>query len=143
MARLKKDSSFVSDTHVLYIGPIMLDIPEEYEFKELVMKAIATEMGKLYYSDGRLFIMEYDTIHGVMDEKFAIVEMISDASFCDVGEYRSWALYHGSEDVADYADRIENIRGDTTVLPVIRTSSRFLRKINEYIVEGKFRSFIK
>ncbi len=128
-----------SDSEILHLGPIMLDEPEEYNFKELLMKAIALESGKLYYSNGRLYILEYDTIHGVMDGRFAIVEMIIDSSFCEVGEYRRWALYHSSEDEVEYVDEIEDIRGGTTVLPVIRTGNRFIKKIEEYIEEGKFR----
>ena len=128
-----------SNSEILHLGPIMLDEPEEYNFKELLMKAIALESGKLYYSNGRLYILEYDTIHGVMDGKFAIVEMIIDSSFCEVGEYRRWALYHSSEDEVEYVDEIEDIRGGTTVLPVIRTGNRFIKKIEEYIEERKFR----
>jgi|Deesub1362A_J573_1020465.scaffolds.fasta_scaffold00024_119 hypothetical protein len=135
---VEKDNSD-SET-ILHLGPIMLDQPEEYSFKELLMKAIALESGKLYYSNGRLYILDYDTIHGVMDGKFAIVEMIIDSSFCEVGEYRRWALYHSSEDEVEYVDEIEDIRGGTTVLPVLRTGNRFIRKIEEYIEEGKYRS---
>jgi hypothetical protein len=135
-------SADLSDTQVLHLGPIMLDYPEEYSFKEFLMKAISIEAGKLYYSNGRLFILDYDTIHGVLDGKFAIVELIIDSSFCEVGEYRRWALYHGSEDEVEYLDEIDDIRGGTTVLPVIRTENRFIRKIEEYIEGENYRSFV-
>gem|GEM_PF-443293 len=127
---------------ILHLGPIMLDEPEEYSLKEFLMKAISFEANKVYYSDGKLFLMEYDTIHGVLDGKFAIVELIIDSSFCSVGEYRRWALYHSGEDEVEYVDEIEDIRGGTTVIPVIRTDNRFIRKIAEYINDKKFRSFL-
>jgi hypothetical protein len=82
-------------------------------------------------------------LHGIIDGKFAIVELISYASFCEVGSYRSWVLYYGNDDTVEYSNKIKDIRGDTTILPVIRTCDRFIRKIEEYINGGRYRSFSK
>ncbi len=88
-------------------------------------------------------MVDYDTLHGIIDGKFAIVELISYASFCEVGDFRNWVLYYGNDDTVEYVDKIKDIRGDTTILPVIRTNDRFIRKIEEYINKGKYRSFSK
>ncbi len=128
---------------IIYIGPVMLDEPEEFSLDEFVRQAIALEAERLFYSNGRLFLVDYDTLHGIIDGKFAIVELISYASFCEVGEFRNWILYYGNDDAVDYVDRIRDIRGDTTILPVIRTNDRFIRKIEEYISKGRYRSFSK
>ncbi len=128
---------------IIYIGPVMLDEPEEFSLDEFVRQAIALEAERLFYSNGRLFLVDYDTLHGIIDGKFAIVELISYASFCEVGEFRNWILYYGNDDTVDYVDRIRDIRGDTTILPVIRTNDRFIRKIEEYISKGRYRSFSK
>ncbi len=128
---------------IIYIGPVMLDEPEEFSLDEFIRQAIALEAERLFYSNGRLFLVDYDTLHGIIDGKFAIVELISYASFCEVGEFRNWILYYGNDDAVDYVDRIRDIRGDTTILPVIRTNDRFIRKIEEYISKGRYRSFSK
>jgi len=128
---------------IIYIGPVMLDEPEEFSLDEFVRQAIALEAERLFYSNGRLFLVDYDTLHGIIDGKFAIVELISYASFCEVGDYRSWVLYYGNDDTVEYVDKIKDIRGDTTILPVIRTNDRFIRKIEEYINKGMYRSFSK
>ncbi len=128
---------------IIYIGPVMLDEPEEFSLDEFVRQAIALEAERLFYSNGRLFLVDYDTLHGIIDGKFAIVELISYASFCEVGDFRNWVLYYGNDDTVEYVDRIKDIRGDTTILPVIRTNDRFIRKIEEYINKGKYRSFSK
>jgi len=125
----------------MYIGPVMLDEPEEFSLDEFVRQAIALEAERLFYSNGRLYLIDYDTLHGIIDSKFAIVELITYASFCNVGEFRNWILYYGNDDVVEYSDKIRDIRGDTTILPVIRTADRFVRKIEEYIDNGRFRSF--
>ncbi|AEA48071.1 hypothetical protein [Archaeoglobus veneficus] len=126
---------------VMYIGPVMLDEPEEFSLDEFVRQAIALEAERLFYSNGRLYLVDYETLHGIIDGKFAIVELITYASFCNVGEFRSWVLYYGNDDIVEYSDKIKDIRGDTTILPVIRTGDRFVRKIEEYIENGKYRSF--
>lgn len=126
---------------IIYIGPVMLDEPEEFSLEEFVRQAIALEAERLFYSNGRLYLIDYDTLHGIIDGKFAIVELISYASFCEVGTYKSWVLYYGNDDVVEYSDTIKDIRGDTTILPVIRTNDRFIRKIEEYINSGRYRSF--
>jgi len=128
---------------IIYIGPVMLDEPEEFSLDEFVRQAIALEAERLFYSNGRLFLVDYDTLHGIIDGKFAIVELISYASFCEVGDYRSWVLYYGNDDTVEYVNKIKDIRGDTTILPVIRTNDRFIRKIEECINKGKYRSFSK
>jgi len=128
---------------IIYIGPVMLDEPEEFSLDEFVRQAIALEAERLFYSNGRLFLVDYDTLHGIIDGKFAIVELISYASFCEVGDYRSWVLYYGNDDTVEYVNKIRDIRGDTTILPVIRTNDRFIRKIEEYINKGMYRSFSK
>ena len=128
---------------IIYIGPVMLDEPEEFSLEEFIRQAIALEAERLFYSNGRLYLIDYDTLHGIINGKFAIVELISYASFCEVGTYKSWVLYYGNDDVVEYSDTIKDIRGDTTILPVIRTNDRFIRKIEEYINSGRYRSFSK
>ena len=128
---------------IIYIGPVMLDEPEEFSLDEFVRQAIALEAERLFYSNGRLFLVDYDTLHGIIDGKFAIVELISYASFCEVGDFRNWVLYYGNDDTVEYVNKIKDIRGDTTILPVIRTNDRFIRKIEEYINKGRYRSFSK
>ncbi len=125
----------------MYIGPVMLDEPEEFELDEFVRQAIAMEAERLFYSNGRIFLVDYETLHGIMDGKFAVVELITYASFAEVGEYKNWMIYYGNDDVAEYVTRIKDIRGDMTIIPIIRTRDRFIRKIEEYIENGKYRSF--
>ena len=125
----------------MYIGPVMLDEPEEFSLCEFVRQAIALEAERLFYSNGRLYLVDYDTLHGIVDGKFAIVELITYTSFCQVGEFKSWVLYYGNDDIVEYTDKIRNIRGDTTIIPVIRTGDRFIRKIEKYIEDGRYRSF--
>jgi len=126
-----------------YIGPVMLDEPEEFSLEEFVRLAIALEAERLFYSNGRLYLIDYDTLHGIIDGKFAVVELITYVSFTHVGKYKSWVLYYGNDDIVEYSNKIHDIRGDTTILPVIRTGDRFIRKIEEYIESGKFRTFTK
>ncbi len=128
---------------IQYIGPVMLDEPEEFSLEEFVRQAIALEAERLFYSNGRLYLIDYDTLHGIIDGKFAILELITYVSFAQVGEYKSWVLYYGNDDIVEYSNKIHDIRGDTTILPVIRTGDRFVRKIEEYIENGKYRSFSK
>ncbi|ADC66328.1 allene oxide synthase, putative [Ferroglobus placidus DSM 10642] len=127
---------------VVYHGPIMLDEPEEFPLEEFVRQAIALEAERVFYSEGMLFLVDYDTIHGIVEDRIVIVEMITYSSFARVDEYKRWILYHGNDDVVEYTDKIVNLRGDTTILPVIRTGDRFVRKILEYIKRGNYRKFI-
>ncbi|WP_290901555.1 hypothetical protein [Ferroglobus sp.] len=127
---------------VVYHGPIMLDEPEEFPLEEFVRQAIALEAERVFYSEGMLFLVDYETIHGIVEDRIVIVEMITYSSFARVDNYRRWILYHGNDDVVEYTDKIINIRGDTTILPVIRTGDRFVRKILEYIKRGDYRKFI-
>ncbi len=126
---------------ILYIGPVMLDEPEEFDLDEFVRQAIAMEAERLFYSNGRIYLVDYETLHGIMDGKFAVVELITYASFAEVGEYRNWMVYYGNDDVAEYVSKIKDIRGDMTIIPIIRTRDRFIRKIEEYIESGRYRSF--
>jgi len=128
---------------IVYIGPVMLDEPEEFGLDEFVRQAIALEAERLFYSNGRLFLIDYETLHGIIDGKFAVVELITYASFCEVGDFKNWVLYYGNDDVVEYADRIRDIRGDMTIIPVLRTNDRFIRKVEEYINSGKYRSFVE
>ncbi len=127
---------------VVYHGPIMLDEPEEFPLEEFVRQAIALEAERVFYSEGMIFLVDYDTIHGIVEDRIVIVEMITYSSFARVDEYKRWILYYGNDDVVEYTDKIINIRGDTTILPVIRTGDRFVRKILEYIKRGDYRKFI-
>jgi hypothetical protein len=128
---------------IVYIGPVMLDEPEEFSLDEFVRQAIALEAERLFYSNGRLFLIDYETLHGIIDGKFAVVELITYASFCEVGDFKNWVLYYGNDDVVEYADRIRDIRGDMTIIPVLRTNDRFIRKVEEYINSGRYRSFVE
>ncbi len=126
---------------IVYIGPVMLDEPEKFSLDEFVRQAIALEAERLFYSNGKLFLIDYETLHGIIDGKFAIVELITYASFCEVGNFKNWILYYGNDDIVEYVDRIKDIRGDMTIIPVLRTNDRFIRKVEEYIKAGKFKSF--
>lgn len=126
---------------IVYIGPVMLDEPEKFSLDEFVRQAIALEAERLFYSNGRLFLIDYETLHGIIDGKFAVVELITYSSFCEVGDYKNWVLYYGNDDVVEYVDRIRDIRGDMTIIPVLRTNDRFIRKVEEYISAGKFKDF--
>lgn len=126
---------------VSYIGPVILDEPEEFSLPEFARQAVAMEAERLYYSNGRIFFIEYDTIHGILDDRLVIVELITYTSFTTVGEYRNWIVYYGNDDTADYVEKIKDIRGDMTIIPVLRTHDRFIRKVEEQINKGLFRSF--
>ncbi len=121
----------------------MLDEPEEFDLDEFVRQAIALEAERLFYSNGRIYLVDYETLHGIIDGKFAVVELISYASFAEVGDFKNWVLYYGNDDIVEYSDKIKDIRGDMTIIPIIRTRDRFIRKIEEYIEKGKYRSFVK
>ncbi len=127
---------------VLYIGPVVLDEPEEFELAEFTRQVVAMEAERLYYSNGRIYFIEYDTVHGILDDKLVVVELINYSSFASVGEFRNWVVYYGNDDVAEYVDKIKDLRGDMTIIPVLRTRDRFIRKIEELIEEGRFRSFV-
>ena len=128
---------------VLYVGPIILDEPEEFSLSEFTRQAVAMEAERLYYSNGRVYFVEYDTVHGIIDGKLVVVELIGYSSFVTVGEYRSWIVYYGNDDIAEYVNKIRDLRGDMTIIPVLRTHDRFIRKIEEQINEGRFRSFVE
>ena len=128
---------------IVYIGPVMLDEPEMFSLDEFVRQAIALEAERLFYSNGRLFLIDYETLHGIIDGKFAIVELITYASFCEVGDFKNWVLYYGNDDVVEYVNRIRDIRGDMTIIPVLRTTDRFIRKVEVYINAGKYKSFVQ
>ncbi len=126
---------------VIYIGPVMLDEPEKFDLEEFVRQAIAMEAERLFYSNGRIYLVDYETLHGIIDGKFAIVELVTYASFAEVGEYRNWVIYYGNDDQVEYVSKIKDIRGDMTIIPIIRTRDRFIRKIEEYINEGRYTNF--
>ncbi|WP_202318447.1 hypothetical protein [Archaeoglobus neptunius] len=128
---------------VLYIGPVVLDEPEEFSLPEFARQVVALEAERLYYSNGRIYFVEYETVHGIIDEKLVVVELISYTSFTTVDEYRSWIVYYGNDDNAEYVDKIRDLRGDMTIIPVLRTRDRFIRKIEEMIERGQFRSFVE
>jgi hypothetical protein len=125
-----------------YIGPVILDEPEEFSLQEFARQVVAMEAERLYYSNGRVFFVEYETVHGILDNKMVIVELITYSSFTTVGEYRNWLVYYGNDDVAEYVNKIRDLRGDMTIIPVLRTRDRFIRKIEEQINQGNFRSFV-
>lgn len=128
---------------IIYIGPVMLDEPEEFSLDEFVRQAIALEAERLFYSNGRLYLIDYETLHGIVDGKFVVVELVTYSSFCEVGNFKSWILYYGNDDLVQYVDRIRDIRGDMTIIPVLRTNDRFVRKVEEFINSGKFKSFVE
>ncbi len=127
---------------VLYIGPVVLDEPEEFELAEFTRQVVAMEAERLYYSNGRIYFIEYDTVHGILDDKLVVVELINYSSFATVGEFKNWVVYYGNDDLAEYVDKIKDLRGDMTIIPVLRTRDRFIRKIEELIEEGRFISFV-
>ncbi len=127
---------------VLYVGPVVLDEPEEFELAEFTRQVVAMEAERLYYSNGRIYFIEYDTVHGIIDDKLVVVELINYSSFATVGTFKNWVVYYGNDDVAEYVDKIRDLRGDMTIIPVLRTRDRFIRKIEELIEEGRFRSFV-
>ncbi|MCS7122201.1 MAG: hypothetical protein NZ895_06355 [Archaeoglobaceae archaeon] len=128
---------------IIYIGPLMLDEPEKFSLDEFVKQAIAMEAERLFYSNGRLYLIDYETFHGIIEGKFVVVELITYASFTEVGEFRSWVIYYGNDDIVDYVVKIKDFRGDMTILPVIRTADRFIKKVEQFISEGKFKDFTK
>ncbi|MDI9646131.1 MAG: hypothetical protein QFX40_05495 [Archaeoglobales archaeon] len=128
-------------SRVKYIGPIMLDEPEKFDFDEFVRQAVALEAERLFYYNGKLYLIDYDTLHGIVGDEFIVVEIITYASFSEVGEFRGWVVYYGNDDIADYVSKIKDIRGDMTIIPVIRTADRFIRKIEESINKNRFIDF--
>ena len=114
------------DGQIVYIGPVMLDEPEEFELDEFVRQAIALEAERLFYSNGKIYLVDYETLHGIIDGKFAIVELITYASFAEVGSFKNWLLYYGNDDIAEYSDKIKDVRGDGSNS---KDEDRFIRKI--------------
>ncbi len=129
-----KDISF---RHVVEV----IDEPEEYCFTDFARNLAVMEVDSVYYHNGRLYAVDYEVVDAVIEGSFALIEVITSASFCSVSEYRKWILYHGNEDEAEYVSRIERIRGDTAIIHVIKSGNRFVRKIEELINSGKYRSF--
>ncbi len=125
--------------NVVYHGPVIIDAPEEFTMDDFIRNALAMEVDRLFYSNGKLFIVDYETLHGIIEDRFVIVELITYSSFTNVSEFRRWVLYHGHDDEIEYTNKIVNIRGDTTIIPVIKTNDRFVRKIEEFINEGRYR----
>lgn len=126
--------------NVVHHGPVVIDEPEKFEFPDFVRNALALEVERVFYSNGRLYIVDFETLHGIVEDRFVIVEVITYSSFTEVGEFRRWILYHGHDDRFEYTDRITSVRGDTTVIPVVKTSDRFVRRLEEYIEKGKYRA---
>uniref|UniRef100_A0A7C4S563 Uncharacterized protein n=1 Tax=Geoglobus ahangari TaxID=113653 RepID=A0A7C4S563_9EURY len=127
---------------IVYHGPFIIDEPEEFTMEDFIRNALAMEVERLFYSNGRLFIIDYETLHGIVEDKFVIVELITYSSFTNVNEYKRWVLYHGHDDAIEYTDKIINIRGDTTIIPIVKTRDRFVRKIEEMISKGWVRKVI-
>ncbi len=119
----------------------MIDEPEEYSFSDFARKLAVLDVDTVYYHRGRLYAIEYEVADAVIENSFALVEIITSASFCEVPEYRKWILYHGNEDEAEYVSRIEKMRGDTAIIHVLQSENRFIRKVEECIAEGRYRSF--
>ncbi len=133
---------FLKNMDIVYHGPFIIDEPEEFTMEDFIRNALAMEVERLFYSNGRLFIIDYETLHGIVEDKFVIVELITYSSFTNVNEYKRWVLYHGHDDAIEYTDKIINIRGDTTIIPIVKTRDRFVRKIEEMISKGWVRKVI-
>ena len=127
---------------IVYHGQFIIDEPEEFTMDDFIRNALAMKVERLFYSNGRLFIIDYETLHGIMEDKFVIVELITYSSLTNVEEYKRWILYHGHDDAIEYTDKIINIRGDTTIIPIVKTRDRFVRKIEEMISKGRVRKVI-
>lgn len=125
--------------NVSYHGPVIIDDPEKFEFADFVRNAIGLEVQRVFYSNGKLYIIDYETLNGIVEDKFVIVEVITYSAFTEIGEYRKWILYHGHDDKFEYTNRIDTLKGDTAIIPVVKTGDRFVRKLEEHISKGRFR----
>ncbi len=119
----------------------VIDRPVEYSFTDFARNLAVMEVDTVYYYDGKLYSIDYEVADAVVEKCFALIEVITSAYFCRVSEYRKWILYHGNEDEAEYVSKIEKIRGDTAIIHVLKSENRFIRKVNEMINSGNYRSF--
>ncbi len=122
-----------------YLGPAIIDDPEKFELHDFIRNAVALDVQRVFYHNSRLFIVDYETLHGIYEDRFVVTEVITRSAFTEVESFRRWLLYHGHSDSYEYTDSVSNLRGDTAVIPVVKTSDRFVRKIDERIEKGKFR----
>ncbi|RUM34256.1 MAG: hypothetical protein DSY33_02505 [Archaeoglobus sp.] len=119
----------------------IIDVPEEYTFSDFARNLAAMDVDTVYYFDGRLYHIDYEVTDAVVEKCLTVVEVITSVSFCNVSEYRKWILYHGNDDEAEYVSKIKKIRGDTVIIHVLKSENRFIRKVNELINSGKYKSF--
>ena len=126
--------------NVQYHGPVMIDDPERFELSDFVRNAVALDAQRVFYFNRRLFVVDYETLHGIYEDRFVVVEVITYSAFAEVEDFRRWLLYHSNDDSFEYTDSVSNLRGDTAIIPVVKSSDRFVRKIEEHIEKGKFRS---
>ncbi len=122
-----------------YLGPAVVDDPEKFELHDFVRNAVALNVQRVYYYRNRLFVIDYETLSGIYEDRFVVVEVITHSTFAEVDSFRRWILYHSHNDTYEHTDSVSNLRGDTAVIPVVKTSDRFVRKIDEHIREGRFR----
>ncbi len=130
-----KDISF---RHIIEI----IDLPEEYSFTEFARNLAVMDVETVFYSKNRLYAIDYEVSDAVIEGCFTLIEVITSASFCRVKDYKKWILYHGNEDEAEYVSKIEKIRGDTAIIHVLRSENRFVKKVDELINSGRYKSFI-
>jgi len=123
--------------NVQYHGPVIIDNPERFELHDFVRNAVALEAQRVYYYRGKLFMIDYEILHGIYEDRFVVVEVITYSAFTEVGEYRGWLLYHSHDDTYEYTTSVSTLRGDTTIIPVVKTSDRFVRKVDEHIGKRK------
>ncbi len=121
----------------------IIDQPEEYTFTEFARNLAVMDVETVFYNNNKLYAIDYEVADAVIDGCFALIEVITSASFCRVNEYRKWILYHGNEDEAEYVSKIEKIRGDTAIINVVRSENRFVKKVDELISTGRYKSFVR
>lgn len=126
--------------NVIYLEPFIIEEPEKFSLDDFVRNIMAMDVERVFYFDGKLFAIEYEALNGIADDKFMIVEVVTYSAFTEVGEFRRWILYHSNDDRFEYTNTTSSVRGDTRVIPVVKTNNRFLRKLSKYIEEGKYRS---
>ncbi|MBE8540279.1 hypothetical protein [Geoglobus acetivorans] len=126
--------------NISYHGPAVIDDPEKFEFQDFVRNAVGLEVQRVFYFNKRLYIVDFETLHGIVEDKFIVVEIITYSAFTEVDGYRRWILYHNHNDSYEYTDRVDMLRGDTTIIPVVKTGDRFVRKLEEQIEKGRFRT---
>ncbi len=121
----------------------IIDQPEEYTFAEFARNLAVMDVETVFYNNNKLYAIDYEVADAVIDGCFALIEVVTSASFCRVNEYRKWILYHGNEDEAEYVSKIEKIRGDTAIINVVRSENRFVKKVDELISTGRYKSFVR